>query len=410
MNPDNEPEIHTALVEVEPGLAVVFGGIPDGLEVSPLKGFAIPDEANLSKAFAAAANLGNVSAQFANGISQAAGLVRLSPATLAALNSGSQPIASGAYNIGVLAGGSGKFSAQVMWAPAAAGTALRVAAAAGPAIAMLGIQVQLNQLTKIAEHSLALTGQVLRQARQAEWSELSGLATAIEKAVSEARHIGMVNDAVWDNIRGREADLNKLEETYRARVRDHVSELARLTDHAKRRDYLRDNGEAILRDASSAFESTNAWLKYQALRASHIRGDGETDDKTGRLAAKIAADAALTYRKRLEDLAEAMFALEGELWVMHALSGKRTLPFGEKKAHAEEVARLAATFAGYISELGAPCQGEAMRPHCRRSSHADPRARHNTWPRYCGGDLTPTNGSKALLRATPVSSPAMYSC
>lgn len=85
--------------------------------------------------------------------------MRLAPQTLAQLKTAA-PIVKDGWNLGTLAS-EGKFVAQVRWLPAGGATAASVVASVGPALALMAIQVQLNQITELAKHNVELTSEVL---------------------------------------------------------------------------------------------------------------------------------------------------------------------------------------------------------------------------------------------------------
>ncbi|MDN4479716.1 hypothetical protein [Demequina muriae] len=354
MSGEHIERIDTVLVEIEPGTALVFGTPPPGQQVAPFTLLPDFDRKDIQRQVATSIAAGSVAAQAAQAMSEASGLVRLAPETLAAINSGAQPIASGGYNIGVLAGEGGKFSSQVLWAPASAGGTAAVLASVGPAVTLLAIQVQLNEISKISEHTLAQTQQVLGTLRAEQWAELSGLDRAVQQAVSEAMLVGAVSTDIWDNVRAREADLGKQLDLFQKATDSHVRQLGQARDHAKRRDYLIDNGEAILQDAHGAVVALNAWFRYQALRASWVRSRIPEDPSNEVLFDKIVLDARVGHKRSLENIGLLLDALERELWIAHTLPGNRTLPFLGKRKSAREAAEMAADLSEALQAIGAP--------------------------------------------------------
>ncbi|MBT2536282.1 hypothetical protein [Arthrobacter sp. ISL-69] len=135
-----EEPIESALVEVSPGTALVFGQVPEGLDLIPFSLVSPDDRAAIVDAVAATSAVLNVGGQLASGLARAQGLVRLAPETLRAMQVGATPLQSGGYNIGVLYQ-NGRFAAQVRWLPAAGASAAGVLASLGPAVAMIAIQV-----------------------------------------------------------------------------------------------------------------------------------------------------------------------------------------------------------------------------------------------------------------------------
>ena len=80
----------TTLVEVTPGVAVVFGEVPDGLELIDLDLVPSVDRQQLATALGSIGNVGTVVGNLAEAVSSAQGLYRVNDATLALLKSGGQ--------------------------------------------------------------------------------------------------------------------------------------------------------------------------------------------------------------------------------------------------------------------------------------------------------------------------------
>ena len=107
-------EAELALLEVEPGVAVLFGeAAPEGWEVEP---FGLGDRSNreIIDALSNAVGAANAVAQGLGGLVSAQGLVRLSPETIRNLKT-MQTMVEGNYNLGVLKQG-GKFAAHILGA------------------------------------------------------------------------------------------------------------------------------------------------------------------------------------------------------------------------------------------------------------------------------------------------------
>lgn len=233
----------SALVEFEDGLAIFFGNeIPDGLEVTPFTLIDDSTRAAVSTAVGNAVGLGNTAAQAVNGVMQAQGLVRLAPETLAALRTAA-PIVKDGWNLGTLAAG-GRFAASVRWLPATAATTASVVASMGPAIALMVIQVQLNQIAAVGRHNVEVTSKVLQVVRQEQWSAVTGFHRTLLRELGHAREIGAVTDAVFDEVRGYQGELTSQWDTNRSAVQAHVADLASKVGHKDRQQYLVGRSES----------------------------------------------------------------------------------------------------------------------------------------------------------------------
>jgi len=335
-----DDKVSTALVEVVPGTLMVFGQVPDGLDVVPLSLIPRTDLQTLESVVATAAGLVNVGAQVVNGLAQAQGLVRLAPETLRALSSGATTLQSGGWNIGTLAQ-AGKFSASVKWLPAAGASAGGVVAAVGPALALMAIQMQLNEITGLVHENLQLTESVLKVVRNEQWAELTGLEGAVSKAVSEANSVGHVTNTIWENVSGSEAELGKQRDLFQRSVKGHLDSLQECRTARDRRTFLETNSVAIMLDCHCLMLANKAWFQYQALRAARACDAAVQDDREVGLAEKIVADARAEYGQVVGEVNTLIDALRREMWILAQLPGRRTIPFTKSRRSADEVARMA---------------------------------------------------------------------
>ena len=110
-------EAELALLEVEPGVAVLFGeAAPEGWDVEPF-GLGDRSDREIVDALSNAVGTANAVAQGLGGFVSAQGLVRLAPETIRNLRT-MQTVTKDGYYLGALKE-SGKFAASVRWAPAA---------------------------------------------------------------------------------------------------------------------------------------------------------------------------------------------------------------------------------------------------------------------------------------------------
>ena len=177
------------LVEVTPGLAVVFGDVPEGLELINLGLVPSFDVAQLTTALGSMGNIGTVVGNVADSISSAQGLYRVNDATLALLKSGGELAAKDGAKLGAIFK-NGDLIAQARFIPAGM-TAATAIAAIGPAVAMIALQMQLGEISGLVRTNIALTTQTLKSIRNEQWSELEALAQAIDEAFKEARELGL---------------------------------------------------------------------------------------------------------------------------------------------------------------------------------------------------------------------------
>lgn len=323
-------------MEIEPGIAVLFGDtIPDGVEVLPFSLLDVHSVDALSGAISQAAGFGNLAAQGVNGALQAQGLVRLAPETLRALQS-AQPLTSGGYNLGSLVS-EGKIVAQVRWLPATSASVASVAASVGPALALIAIQMQLAAITKLVQHNLELTSQVLQTVRHEHWSAVTGHHKTLVRELDHARHVGAVTDAIWKNVRGHESVIEAQWDFFQRELEGHVSKMQAKQGHKERSQFLVTHGGAILADAHALIFAQSSWFLYRALRAGHLLATAETDPKDMALLQKLVTEAREDHEKSLGELDWLLEQVNREFSVMTELDGRRTFKLGGERRAGTQV-------------------------------------------------------------------------
>lgn len=354
---DLVPAPDSVIVEVAPGAALVYGTAPEGFDLVPFRLFTAEDQALIGSALAKASSTLNLGGQVANSLLQAQpGLYQLSAQTIAKMQeTGATLLAAkdGSGLLGNLAAGAGNnWVGNARFVPISGLHAAGVIAAVGPAIAMIAIQVQLNELQGLLTQNLELTEGVLKTLRHEQWAELTGLEKAVTKALNEANTVGEVTPLIWQNIHGSEKDLQKHRDLYRLNVTNHSEQLAKHTGHVERRRYIEKNGEALLLDLHSLVLAHKAWFEYQALRAGRARLEAVTNPSEAKLLDKITRDARTEYDAVGEQMAEVLEMLTRELSILAELPGKRTVPFGKTHRAAHDVARIAAQMLETVQRIG----------------------------------------------------------
>jgi F0F1-type ATP synthase epsilon subunit len=330
----------TALVELEDGLAIVVGDhVPEGLDLIP---FTFVDPATLDLVATAAGNavgLASVAAQGANAAVQAQGLVRLAPQTLAALRM-SAPIVKDGWNLGTLVSG-GKFAAQVRWLPATAATATSVVAAMGPAISLMVIQAQLNQIADLAQHNLELPSTVLEVVRRDQWSSVTGHYKTLVREFGHARQIGEVTEAIYQEVRGYEGELTSQWDGFETAVEQHLKALRSRRGHQDRQKYLVDNGQAIIADSQALLLAQTAWFVHQAMRAAQLTRTAASDPQDERLLKNLVAEVRELHEKTLDETEWLLDQLAREFAIIGELPGKKTFKIGATARAARDVTQMA---------------------------------------------------------------------
>lgn len=320
----NSDAVSTVIAEVLPRVAVVFGEVPGELKLDLIDFGLVPaaDRKQISTVLASIGNTATVAGNVGNAFAGVQGLYRITDATQALLRAGGTLAVKDGANLGTVIF-SGGF-AQARFIPVTTVSAAQNAAAIGPALAMVALQMQLSEITGLVRTNIALTSQVLTTTRHGQWAELTGLVAAVDRALEKAREVGSIPTSLWDTVAGKEADLRKQLDLYRLNVGDHVRQIHRLDTHG-RREYLETNAEAILFDANALLSSLKAWTGYQALHAARARAAGPEDAGEARLVDAIARDTGKELGSALTETRSLVDALTRELRIIAELPGRDAL-------------------------------------------------------------------------------------
>ena len=319
------------LAEVLPGVAVVFGEVPAELKLDLIDFglVSIADRKQISTVLASIGNTATVAGNLGNAFASVQGLYRISDATQALLKAGGTLAVKDGANLGAVFS-SGRIIHQARFFPLTAVSAAQTAAAIGPALAMVALQMQLSAVTGLVRTNIALTSQVLTTIRHGQWAELTALVATVDHVVDQAREVGSVPTSLWDTVAGKKADLRTQLDLYRMNVDSHIWQIHRLDTHG-RREYLETNAEAIVFDATALLSSVKAWTGYQALHAARARAAGSEDAGEARLVDAIARHTGKELDSALAETTSLVDSLTRELRIIAELPGRDTLQLPGKR-------------------------------------------------------------------------------
>ncbi|WP_439655940.1 hypothetical protein ACSHWB_26280 [Lentzea sp. HUAS TT2] len=334
----------TVLVEVLPGVAVVAGEVPPELKPDLIDFGIVPaaDRKQISAILASVGNAATVAGNLGNAFASVQGLYRIGDTAHALLKSGATLAVKDGGNLGAVMGPGGILH-QARFYPVTAVSKAPIAASVGPALAMVALQMMLNEVSGLVRTNLAVTNQVLTAIRKDQWAELTGLVAAVDRAVDQAREIESAPTSLWEDVAGSGALLRKQLALYQGNVLDHVKRIDR-ADARSHREYLQTNAEVIAFDVYGLLSSLNAWTGYRALRAARARAAGREDAAEAQYAEVIARDTRVEFDSTLAEMRSLVDALVRELRITAELrdpdawllSGKRK----DVKAAREISARL----------------------------------------------------------------------
>ena len=322
----------TILMEVADDVVVLFGEVPEGVELLDLGLIPEHDRTQLSRALGSIGNAGTIAGNIAEAATSAQGLFRLNEATFSLLRSGGELAAKDGAKLGAILK-NGQVIAQARFIPVSV-TAATAIAAMGPAVAMIALQMQLGEISSLVRTSIALTTQTLKAIRNEQWSELESLADSIDDASQKVREIGAITDTLWESIAPMGQSIRKQMGLYRRNVTGHIQEIRKSGGHA-RRQYLESNAETIVFDTYALLTSLKTHATYQALMAAQARKRSETDDNEAKFFEEITRDTPPEIKKSLEKIGQLTESLVRELRIIAELPGRATMPLTKKRRDAK---------------------------------------------------------------------------
>ncbi|MFH9373410.1 hypothetical protein ACH4LW_10365 [Streptomyces anulatus] len=358
--PEPDPSAaSTALVEVLPGVAVLFGEVPSELGPDLIDFGIVPatDRLQISTVLASIGNASTAVGGLANAFASAQGLYRLSSATQSLLKAGAILAVKDGASLGTVMV-PGRFIAQARFVPVTTVSAAQTAAALGPALAMVALQMQLSEITGLVRTNIELTRQVLATVRKEQRSELAGLVETITRAVEQARELESVPVTLWENVAGSEAALRKQLELYRGNVAGHIEQIDR-SDLRRRREYLQTNAEAIAFDAFTLLDCLKAWVGYKALQAGRARDVGRDDAAEARLVDVIMRNTREEFDSVLAGTTSLVGSLTQELRFAALLPGRE--PLSQSLPGKRKDAKAAREISARLLEAIEPL-ADALRP------------------------------------------------
>jgi hypothetical protein len=340
----------TVVVEVLPGVAVVGGEVPPGLKADLIDFGIVPaaDRRQISAILASIGSAATAAGNLGNAVAGVEGLYRIGDTAQALLRGGATLAVKDGGNLGAVMGPGGVLH-QARFYPVAVSKA-QMAASVGPALAMVALQIMLNEVSGLVRTNLAVTNQVLTSIRKEQWAELNGLATAVDRAVEQAREIESVPTSLWDDVAGSGALLQKQLELYQGNVRDHVKQVGR-GDARGQREYLQANAEAIAFDVHALLSSLNAWTGYHALRAARARSAGRDDAAEAHYSEVIARDTRAEFDSTLAGITSLVDVLVRELRITAELRDPDGWPLSGKRKDVKAAREISARLLEAIEPL-----------------------------------------------------------
>lgn len=347
---ENAPDARAAIVEIEPGVALVVGdAVPEGVELLPMDLIDPSARDAVTASVASALGWGNVAAQAVNGAVQAQGLLRFAPESLNLIAQGAQPMMSGGQLTGNLVR-NGKIVGQARLIAAGGAQATSIAASAGGALVMVAMQAQMAQIQRTAEQNLKLTEGVLDAVKTDHWSQIVGATRAVNQAYDMAAHVGAVTDSIMGGIRHLRPELEAYVSRSQQAVAGHEAALDKADSHSGRQQILQRAD--VVRDAQALVLATESLRMFRLLEATNASLRADDDPREALRRDRLIEQADVDSRDQREQAARMLAGLRRELnLAAHLNVPKRTLSLRERGAGRANTA-ASAQLAAIVDDLG----------------------------------------------------------
>lgn len=339
-------EDDTIIVPLEDDYALVVGPNTKGLE--KIDGSLVGDRAlnDLIASIGEGASLSGGAASAANAIQHMSGLYKLDAVTKAQLAAGNAltKTADGRL-IGAVRNTGGQITRQARLIPVSAPQIAGAIAAIGPAVAMVAVQMQLNNISKqvsTVQQTSLQTLQVLTDSRNADYQ---GDCQTIDEIYRASSSHDYVSETDWSIISGLVSRIQSHRHFYKKQVANHQEALEKAHDDSHtQRDYIQTNKARIVNDSCAAFETLRAWAHLTELRIARAQAQGEHPH----------AEPLQIRQEVIEDLQVQRALLHGlmrELRIIAELPGGWTVPASGKRKQSHLSQQMAQEIIGTLNPL-----------------------------------------------------------
>ncbi|MDP9806466.1 hypothetical protein J2S70_001048 [Trueperella bonasi] len=257
------------------------------------------------------------------------GLYALAPETQMLLGTGAKLSTKGGAKIGSVMK-NGKIIAQARFVPVSLAGVGAIMGEIGPAVAMIVIQRQIDRIAEQNQRNIAISKQILDEARRERENEFQGHQDSLSNALKEVVEIGGMTDTTWDQVRASDPKINEFRRRYNKDIDSHVSKIREFQEE-KLCDYLLDNGEKIIKDAYAQIDSLVLYARYRVLRALRAKQLAPHDPSEALHYEKLTRETPNELDDYLDEIRELTVSLYRELDHIVRLDGRRTFKDPLKK-------------------------------------------------------------------------------
>lgn len=319
-------EDDTIIVPLEDDYALVVGPNTKGLE--KIDGSLVGDRAlnDLIASIGEGASLSGGAASAANTIQHMSGLYKLDAVTKAQLAAGNALTkATDGQLIGTVRNAGGQITRQARLIPVSAPQIAGAIAAIGPAVAMVAVQMQLNNISKQVSAVQQIVLQTQRMLEDWNNADFHGTQRVVRRIFRKSTEEGTVSNTNWEQLSGLSNDIERHRDYYKERIHRHAQELQSCQNNvSERRNYITEHQGSILFDSFAALNCIQTWCYYFELAHERARINGERPTLThNEIRAEVEDDVQI-QRTLLRELMR-------EFHIISELPGEWTLPYFQKR-------------------------------------------------------------------------------
>ena len=299
MNLSTEVLPESIVVELSPRTAVVFGRVPDGLDLIPFRLIPPKDLGELVAAVNATCSVLDVSERITDGFAEPKGLVQLDPRTLDSWRPLIQPSRSGDYFDKSWHAGTKR--SQIRWLPAPQNAPSVVLARLDLAAPMLSIQTRLDAVLKFSRDDVAVADSALEAARPGEWAQLWSQAQDVASALNEVGTGDDVTSVRLDrHLTDSPASSGQMREQFKRRLNAVADEWDDRWPAPELVRFVNANAEEAFLDLHSFLIAHCSRLGYLALRAGRARLGADRDPRDRAWLRRLTSDILKAHTELLD--------------------------------------------------------------------------------------------------------------
>lgn len=220
----------------------------------------------------------NVIGQATHSVLTLQGLYRLGPQTKALMANGADFMRGGGLRLGTLVK-SGTIVKPVQLIPAAGAGLTGILAGVGPALVLLGMQLQLGRITRLVEGLYPIALEAVTEIRAGRWSAVTAGRDAVQSHLNVALEVGQPLDEMMTAAHHAGHELRVATQACHDELARWSAEWRSLTTATDRQRWMTTTGRHVPVTIAAAMQGRLGIAVYEYLHAWHLLGIRPTTDE-----------------------------------------------------------------------------------------------------------------------------------